>query len=64
MESVPEIKSFGLKSDGEKRFRTICFEIPPCCKKGVFVTEFVVLGKNLPFYEVGENNFLTFPACF
>ena len=24
----------------------------------IFVTEFVSLGKNLPFYEVSENNFL------
>ena len=30
------------------------FEIPPCGKKVIFHTEFVILGKNLPFYEVGE----------
>ena len=30
-------------------------EIPPCGQKIIFVTEFVILGNNLPFYEV-ENN--------
>ena len=30
----------------------ICLEIPPCVKKVVFVTEFAILGKILPFYEV------------
>ena len=40
------------KNYGEKWSRRIYFEIPPCWKMVNFVTEFVILGKNLPFYEV------------
>ena len=41
-----------LKNYGEKWSRKIYFEIPPCGKLVNFVTELVILGKNLPFYEV------------
>jgi len=41
-----------LKNDGEQWSREIYFEIPPCWKMVNFVTEFVILGKNLPFYNV------------
>ena len=41
-----------LKNDGENWSRKIYFEIPPCWKMVNFVSEFVIFGKNLPFYEV------------
>ena len=41
-----------LKNDSENWPRKIYFEIPPCWKMVNFVTEFVIFGKNLPFYEV------------
>jgi len=34
------------------------FEIPSCGRYLIFVTEFVVLGKNLYIYEVKKNDFL------
>ena len=41
-----------VKSGLEK----IIFEIPPCAHHVIFITEFVLLIKTLPFYEV--NSFL------
>ena len=32
----------------------IFFEIPPCTKKVIFITEIVFLGLNPYFYEVNE----------
>ena len=32
-------------------------EIPLCAKKVNFITEFVISGKTLPFYDIRENNF-------
>ena len=37
--------------------RKYIFEIPPCGRYVIFVTEFVVLGKKLPM-KYGKNNFL------
>jgi hypothetical protein len=34
------------------------FEIPPCRNMIISCTKFVVLGKNLLFFEVRENSFL------
>ena len=48
----PQNGIFAKKNYGEKWSRRIYFEIPPCWKMVNFVTEFVILGKNLPFYEV------------
>ena len=50
MESASKITAFGL-NDGEKWCRKKYFENPPCKKKVIFVTEFVICGKNLPSYE-------------
>ena len=52
MEPVSEMIGLKLES-GLKLF----FKILPCGKKVIFVNEFVVLGKNLPFYEVREKKF-------
>ena len=41
-----------MKSGLEKKL----FEISPCEKMVIFVTEFVIWGKT--FHEVSENNFL------
>ena len=38
-------------------------EIPLCGNKGIFVTEFVILGKNPPFYVVNECVQKWVPAC-
>ena len=48
MESVTEITIFSLKIM-VKRGLEFFYEVPPC--KVIFVTEFVILGKNLLFYE-------------
>ena len=46
MESVPKITILiWPKNDGEKWFRKIYFEIPPCGKMVIFVTEFEKSGK-------------------
>ena len=42
MESVS--KNFWPKNDGEKWSRKKYFEIPPCAKIVIFITEFVILG--------------------
>ena len=44
MESVTKNTIFGLKNEGEKWPRKIYFEIPPCGKIVIFITEFVILG--------------------
>ena len=41
------------KNDGEKWSRKIYFEIPPCGKIVIFITEFVILGT---FFEVRESS--------
>jgi hypothetical protein len=51
MESVSKIAFFS-KNDGEKWSKNFYFEIPPCGKKVIFVTEFFILAQNHPFYEV------------
>ena len=38
-------------------------EIPSCGKKFIFVTEFVILDKNPPFYEVNKWVQKWVPAC-
>ena len=50
------LKGFFL-SYGHKPQR-VFFEIPPCAKKVIFVGEFVILSKNLQFYEVKKNGFV------
>ena len=37
-------------------YKTKFVEIPPCAKKVIFITEFGILGKNLPIYKVRQNN--------
>ena len=44
LESVPKNIRFGLKNDGEMWSRKIYFEIPPCGKIVILITEFVILG--------------------
>ena len=51
------LTTFWSKNDGEKGSRNNYFEISPCGKMVIFVTEFVILHKNLPFYEVRKNEF-------
>ena len=43
MESVT--KNFWPKNEGENWSRKICFEIPPCGKLVIFVTEFLIFLK-------------------
>ena len=44
VESVSKnMYNFWPKNDGKKRSRNICFEIPPCEKVVIFITEFVIL---------------------
>ena len=60
---------FWRKNDGEKESRIFCFDILSCGKKVIFVTEFVILGKNIPFWQcrqwlnfsyiVCDRNFIT-----
>ena len=47
---------FWPKNDGEKWSRKNIFEIPPCAHHVIFITEFVLLTKNTPFYEVNSFN--------
>ena len=44
MKSVSKNTTFGLYNYGEKLSRKIHFEIPPCGKIVIFITEFVILG--------------------
>ena len=44
MESVSKNAIFWPKNDGEKWSKKIYFEIPPCGKIVIFITEFVILG--------------------
>ena len=43
MESVSKKYNFWPKNDSEKWSRKIYFEIPPCGKIVIFITEFVIL---------------------
>ena len=43
MEYGPEIKYFRPKNDDEKWSRKNYFEMPPCRKMVIFITEFVIL---------------------
>ena len=54
MESVTKYH-FWPKKDGEKWSRKIYFEIPPCGKIVVFITDFVILG-TFRMYEVRESS--------
>ena len=47
---------FWPKNDDEKWSRKNIFEIPPCAHHVIFVTEFVLLTKTPPFYEVNSFN--------
>ena len=47
---------FWAKNDGEKGSRKNIFEIPPCAHHVIFITEFVLLTKTPPFYEVNSFN--------
>ena len=51
MQSVSKSTIFGNTIDGKKWSR-ILFEILPCGKEFIFVTQFVILSKSPPFYEV------------
>ena len=44
------------KNDGEKWSRKNIFEIPPCAHHVIFITEFVLLIKTPPFYNVKSYN--------
>ena len=46
--------NFWPKNDGEKWSRNNIFEITPCTKHVIFITEFVLLTKTPPFYEVNS----------
>ena len=49
---------FTLKmDDGEKWSRKIYFEIPPCWKMVIFITEFEILRKSPKYNELEENGF-------
>ena len=47
---------FWPKNDGEKWSRKNIFEIPPCSHHVILITEFVLLIKTPPFYEVNLFN--------
>jgi hypothetical protein len=55
-----KIYHFWPKNDGEnfgeKWFTKNIFEIPPCAHHVIFITEFVLLIKIPPFYEVNSFN--------
>ena len=42
--------NFWPKNDGEKWSRKIYFEIPPCGKMVIFITEFVLLGSKGKYF--------------
>ena len=48
--------NFCPKNDGEKWHRKNIFEIPACAHRVIFITEFVLLTINPPFYEVNSFN--------
>ena len=50
MKSISKITTFGLKMIRKVVYKKH-FEIPPCEKKVVCNTEFVIWVRNLPFYE-------------
>ena len=47
---------FWPKNDDEKWSRKNIFEISPCTHHVIFITEFVLLTKTPPFYEVNSFN--------
>ena len=47
---------FWPKNDGEKWSGKNIFEIPPCAQYVIFITEFVLLTKTTPFYQVNSFN--------
>ena len=51
-----KFQHFWPKNDGEKWSRKNIFEIPPCAHHVIFITEFVLLTKTPPFYEVNPFN--------
>ena len=51
MEYVPKINIFGLKMMVTIHHKFF-FEIPPCGKKVLFITEFAISCKSPHFYEV------------
>jgi hypothetical protein len=51
-----KVDHFWPKNDGEKWSRKNIFEIPPCAHHVIFITEFVLLIKIPPFYEVNSFN--------
>jgi hypothetical protein len=51
------LSTFYPKNDGEKWSRKNYFEITPCGKMIISITEFVILRKNHPFYELRKNEF-------
>ena len=53
MQSVSKITIFGLKMMVKSGLEKIFLK----SLHAIFVTEFVVLGKHFPIYEVRENNF-------
>ena len=55
MKSVSKSILFGLKMMVKSGL--YFFQFPPSGKKVIFVTEFLILGKNLLFCEVGEKIF-------
>jgi hypothetical protein len=46
--------TMGSQNDGGKWSRRNIFEIPPCTHHVIFITEFVLLIKIPPFYEVNS----------
>ena len=51
-----KFQHFWPKNDGEKWSRKNIFEIPPYAHHVIFITEFVLLTKTPPFYEVNSFN--------
>ena len=47
-----KFQHFWPKNDGEEWSRKNYFEIPSCGKMVIFITEFVLLTKTPPFYEI------------
>jgi hypothetical protein len=51
-----KFEHFWPTNDDEKCSRKNIFEISPCAHHVIFITEFVLLIKNPPFYEVNSFN--------
>ena len=54
--------AFLAKNDGEKWYRKNIFGIPPCAHHVILITEFVLLTKTAPFYEVNSYFILTWDS--